>query len=178
MVVAGHGQHHHYHTVLRQQLAVVQHHRAHFAHCAAIHEHLACRHGVFALHVLGGQLNHAAILRHADVVGLHAHLLRQTLMDLQHALFTVEGDKEAGTGQRVDDLQLLLAGVTRHVEHIRLVVDHVHPLAEQLVDDAAHLHLVAGDGAGGDDDLIARSNVHLPMGGEGHAVQGAHLLTL
>ena len=68
--------------------------------------------------------------------------------------FTVERNEEAGLGQRVDDLQLLLAGVARHMEHIRLVVDHVHPLAEQLVDDPAHLHLVAGDGAGGDDDLI------------------------
>ena len=48
-----------------------------------------------------------------------------SLVDLQHPLLTVEGNEELGLGQGVDDLQLLLAGVAGHVEHIRLVVHHV-----------------------------------------------------
>ena len=178
MVVAGHGQHHHDHALGGQQTAVVEHHGAHVAHAAAVHEHLAGGDGGLALHVLGGQLDDGAVVGDADVPGIHAHGLGHPAVDLQHPLLAVEGDEELGLHQRVDDLQLLLAGVAGHVEHVGLVIDHVHALAEQLVDDPAHRHLVAGDGTGGDDDLVAGTHVHLLVGGEGHAVQGAHLLAL
>ena len=176
--MAGHGQYHHHHAVLGQNLPVVQHHRAHFAYAAAVHEHLAGGNGSLALHVLGGQLDDAAVVGHADVVGVHPHALRHPLVDLQHPLLAVEGDKELGSGQGVDDLQLLLAGVAGHMQHVRLVIHHVRALTEQLVDDPAHRHLVAGDGAGGDDHLVAGADVHLLVGGKGHAVQGAHFLAL
>ena len=178
VVVAGHGQHDDHHAVLSQQLAVIEHHGAHLTHAAAVHEHLAGGDTRLALDVLGGQLDDGTVVSHDDVVGLHAHALGHPLVDLQHALLAVEGDEEPGLRQRVDDLQLLLAGVAGHMQHVGLVIHHVRALAEQLVDDPPHRHLVAGDGAGGDDDLVAEADVHLLVGGEGHAVQGAHLLAL
>ena len=108
----------------------------------------------------------------------HAHGLGHLLVDLQHPLLAMQGDKEPGLRQRVDDLQLLLAGVAGHVQHIRLVIHHVRALAEQLIDDPPHRHFVAGYGAGGDDDLVPGGDVHLLVGAEGHAVKGAHLLAL
>ena len=128
--------------------------------------------------MFGGQLDNGAVFRHADAVGIHAHGLRHPLVDLQHPLLAVQRDEEPGLGQGVDDLQLLLAGVAGHMQHIRLVIHHVGPLAEQLVDDPAHRHLIAGNGGGGNNDLVLGADVDLLMGGEGHAVQGAHLLAL
>ena len=112
------------------------------------------------------------------MVAVHAHLLGQLAVDLEHALLTMEGDEETGLRQRVDDLQLLLAGVAGDVEHIGLVVNDLHALAEQFVDDPAHRHLVAGDGGGGENHLVAGADLHLLVGGKGHAVQRAHLLAL
>ena len=178
MIVAGHGQYHHHHAVLGQDLPVVEHHGAHFTHAAAVHEYLPGGNGGLAFHVLGGQLDDAAVIGHADVIGSHAHALRHPFMNLQHPLLAMEGDEELGPCQGVDDLQLLLTGVAGHMQHVRLVIHHVCALAEQLVDDPSHRHLVAGDGAGGDDHLVAGADVHLLVGGEGHAVQGAHLLAL
>ena len=38
--------------------------------------------------------------------------------------------------------------------------------------------LIAGDGRRGDDDPVAGLDLHLAMAGEGHAVQGGHVLAL
>ena len=127
---------------------------------------------------LAGDFNDAAVVGDGDVIAVHAHLLSQLAVDLQHPLLTVERDEEPGLRQGVDDLQLLLAGVAGDVEHIRPVIDHRSALAEQLVDDPAHRDLVAGNGGGGEDDLVAGADLHLLVGGEGHAVQGAHFLAL
>ena len=78
----------------------------------------------------------------------------------------------------MDDLQLLLAGVAGHMEGEFPLVDHVCPLAVELVDDVAHGVLVARDGGGGDDHLISGLDVHLTVGGEGHPGQGGHGLAL
>ena len=178
MVVGGHGQHDDHHAVLGQELPVVEDHGPHIAHAGAVHKHLSGGNGRLALHVLGGQLDNGAVFSHADAVGIHAHGLRHPLVDLQHPLLAVQRDEEPGLGQGVDDLQLLLAGVAGHMQHVRLVIHHVGPLAEQLVDDPAHRHLIAGNGGGGNNDLVLGADVDLLMGGEGHAVQGAHFLAL
>ena len=112
------------------------------------------------------------------MIAVHAHLLSQLAVDLQHPLLTVERDEETRLRQGVDDLQLLLAGVAGDVKHIRPVINHGSTLAEQLVDDTAHRDLVAGNGGGGEDHLVTGADLHLLVGGEGHAVQGAHFLAL
>ena len=38
--------------------------------------------------------------------------------------------------------------------------------------------LIAGDGRRGDNDPVAGLDLHLAMAGEGHAVQGRHILAL
>ena len=71
-------------------------------------------------------------------------------------LLAVDGDEELGLDQRVDDLQLLLAGVAGDVKvRSALFIHHVGTLAVQLVDDVADGLFVAGNGGGGDDDPVA-----------------------
>ena len=158
--------------------AVPQHHAAHVAHAGAVHEHLARSDGAPQLAGLGGELDHPADVADDDVVGGHPHLLGQLGVDLQMALFPVDGDEELGLHQAVDDLQLLLAGVAGHMEGQRPLVDHLGSLPVELVDHVAHGVLVAGNGGGGDDDLVPRLDVHLPVGGEGHPGERRHGLTL
>ena len=158
--------------------AVPQHHAAHVAHAGAVHEHLARSDGAGQLAALGGQLNDPADVADDDVAGLHAHLAGQLGVDLQHALLAVDGDEELGLDQGVDDLQLLLAGVARNVQGALPLVEHLGPLAVELVDDVADGVLVAGDGGGGDDDAVPVLDVHLAVGGEGHAAQSGHGLAL
>ncbi len=85
----------------------------------------------------------------------HAHLPGQLCVDLQHALFSVDRDEELGLDQGVDDLQLLLAGVARHVEGPGVLADHLGLFPVKLVDDVIHGILVARDGRGRDDDPVA-----------------------
>ena len=86
VVVRAHGQHDDDHAVLGEDLAVVEHDRAHVADARPVHEHLARGDGRLALHVLGRQLDDRAVLRHTDLIGLHAHALGHALVDLEHAL--------------------------------------------------------------------------------------------
>ncbi len=76
------------------------------------------------------------------------------------------------------DLQFLLAGVARHMEGELPLVEHVRPLAVELIDDAANGVLVARNGGGRDDDPVAGADIHLAVGVEGHAGQGGHGLPL
>ena len=57
-------------------------------------------------------------------------------------------------------------------------VDDLRSLPEQLVDDPGHRPLVAGNGGGGQDHPVPRADLHLPVLGEGHPVQGGHVLPL
>ena len=168
--MGGDGQYHHHHAVLGQALAVPHDHGAHVTHAGAVHVHLAGGHGAVELEGLGRQLDDGAVVGNGDVVALHAHVLSQLAVDLEHALLAVEGNEEAGLGEGVDDLQLLLAGVAGHMQDVRPVIDHLHALAEQLVDDAGDGHLVAGNGGGGEDHLVPCAQLHLLVGGEGHTV--------
>ncbi len=86
--------------------------------------------------------------------------------------------KNLGLHQGVDDLQLLLAGVAGDVERPGVLVDHLGPLAVELVDDVVHGIFVAGHGGGGDDDPVAGLDLHLPVGGKGDAEEGGHGLAL
>ena len=99
-------------------------------------------------------------------------------MELEHPLLAVEGDEELGLDQGVDDFQLLLAGVARHMEGQVPLVHHLYALAVELVDHIADGVLITGNGGGGDDDPVAGEQVHLPVGVEGHPGEGGHSLPL
>ena len=83
-----------------------------------------------------------------------------------------------GPGEGEDHFQLFLAGVAGNVHIRQPLVHHVGALAEQFVDHGVHRLFVAGDGGGGDEDFVAVANLHLPVAGKGHPVQGAHGLAL
>ena len=159
-------------------LAVPQDHAAHVAHAGAVHQDLTRRHGVTQAAGLVGAVDDPADVADQDILRTHAHLPRQSGVLLQMALLTVNGDKVAGLGQGVDDLQLLAAGVARDVQALQLVVDHVGALAVKLVDDAGDGLFIAGNGGSGNDDLIAGLDLHLAVAGEGHTVQGGHIFAL
>ena len=99
-------------------------------------------------------------------------------MLLQMPLLPVDGNEKLWFCQRVDDLQFLAAGVTGSVQPLELVVYDIRTLAVQLVDDARDGLFVAGNRGGRDDHMIPRLDFHLPVAGEGHAVQSGHILAL
>ena len=59
-----------------------------------------------------------------------------------------------------------------------LVINNIRALAVKLIDDAADGLFVAGNGGGGDDDAVARLDLHLTVAGERHAVQRGHVFAL
>ena len=73
---------HHDHAVLRKMLAVPQHHAAHVAHAAAVHEHTPGGDGAVDLAGLAGELEDGADLADVNVPGVHAHGLRQLGVEL------------------------------------------------------------------------------------------------
>ena len=66
--------------------------------------------------------------------------------------------------------QLFLTGVAGDMETFTLFIDNFGTLAVQLIDDTGNSLFVAGNGGGGDDDSVAGGDIHLFMGGKGHAV--------
>ncbi len=67
-------------------------------------------------------------------------------------------------------------GVSRDVDELRPVGDDLDPLQHQPVHDAGHLALVAGNGAGREDDTVAGGELDLGMIVAGEpGERGAHL---
>ena len=58
---------------------------------------------------------------------------------MEHAALAVNRDKELRLYQRVHHFELFLAGVARYVQVGAALVDNLHALGEQLVDDAGEL---------------------------------------
>ena len=93
-------------------------------------------------------------------------------------LLTVDRHKESGLAQGVNDLQLLLAGVTGNMQTLALFIDHIGTLPVKLVDDLGNSLFVTGDSGCGNDDPVAGNDIDLLMGGEGHPVQSGHIFAL
>ena len=160
-------------------LAVAQDDRPDIAHAVAVDEHLAGgRGGGHELHRARSDLHGVAVFADDDIFALHSHGHRQVLVKLQHALLAVERDKVLRTRERVNDLELLLTGVTGDVKHIGAVIDDLDALSEQLVDDTGNGVFVAGDRGSGNDDAVSRTDLDLLVLGKRHAVERGHLLAL
>ena len=177
-VLAGKVHHHHDHTVLGQMLPVPKDHAAHVPYAQAVHQHLPGGNGARKLCRIPGELDDPADVADDDMVGIHAHLTGKLRMALEVTLLSVDGNEELGLHQGVDDFQLLLAGVARHMEVRQLVIDHLRALPIELVDDGGNGLFVAGNGRGGDQHPVAGLDLHLTVAGEGHAVQGRHVFAL
>ena len=155
-------------------LAVPEYHTAHIAHTVAVHKHPSGGDGAVELGRIGGELNDPADFADEDAPGVHAHVAGELGMGLEVPLLSVDGNKELGLDQSVNDFQLFLAGVAGDVQGEFSLIDHLGILAVELVDDVADGVFIAGNGGGGEDDPVARLNVHLPVGVEGHPGQGGH----
>ena len=159
-------------------LAVAQHHGANVADAHAVHEHAPRRDGRAELGGFGGQLNDSAVLADDDVPAVVTHTHDHVAALVEHAALAVHGDEELRLYERVHHFELFLAGVARYVQIGAALVDDLRALGEELVNNAGDRRLVAGNGARGDDDAIARADVHLLMLGKRHAVERGHALAL
>ena len=173
-----HGQHHDEQAVLGQVLAVAQHHVAHVADAQAVDEHLAAGHRARHVHRRAGQLDDLAVLRDMHVLVVHAQRPGQVGVVVQVAILAVHRDKELRMHQRVDQLELLLAGVAGDVYLGERLVDDVRAGAVELVDHAGNGLFVARNGGGRDDDHVGVADDQLFMLGKGHARQAGHRFAL
>ena len=172
------GHHHDDQAVLAQVLAVAQHHVAHIAHAQAVHQHRAGGNLLAQVAALAVHLDHLPDLRDDDVLAGHAHGFGQLRVLPEHAVFAVDGDEILRLHQRVNQLQLLLAGVAGNVHLRHGLVHHLRAAAVQLVDDPGDEFLIAWDGVGGHDDHVALADLQLAVLGVGHAGQARHGLAL
>ena len=95
-----------------------------------------------------------------------------------HAVFTVHGDEVLRPDQRVQQLQLFLAGVAGNVHLRHRAVHHLRAQPVQLVDHAGDELLVAGNRRRGNDDHVALADLQLPVFGICHPGQAGHRLAL
>ena len=92
-------------------------------------------------------------------------------MRLQMTLLTMNGNKESGLQQAMDNFQFLLTSVTRDMQALKLVVDDLRSLAIKFVDNFSDGFFIAGNGGCGDDHTVGSSNLDLTMARECHAVK-------
>ena len=156
-------------------LTVPQHNVAHVAHAQTIHQNGS--HGNLPHHLRAvlPKFQHVSGGKHENILLLHAQTLGDLCLSLQMLELPVYGNSVFGTYQGIDQLDLLLTGMSRHMGILK---DHVRPLPQQLVDDLCDGLFVAGYGIGGKDHGISRPHGNLPVHPPGHAAQGGHALPL
>ena len=112
------------------------------------------------------------------MVGGNAHGQPQLAVGGKVLVLAVDRHEVARVHQPLHELQLLLAGVTRHVHLDRGIVDDLHVHLGKLIDDASDQLLVAGNGGGGQHDQVGGTQRDLIMIPERHAVECRHRLAL
>ena len=135
-------------AVLAEVLAVAQDHVAHVADAKAIHQHAARGHLAHDGQAVLAHLDDLTDLRDDDVFRPGAQRLGQLRVLPQLRILAVDGQEILRLDQRVQELDLLLAGVAGDVHLAQLAVDDVGPAAVELVDDPRHGLFIAGDGVG------------------------------
>ena len=99
-------------------------------------------------------------------------------MFLKMLLLTVDRYEVLRFDETEHHFEFFLIGMARDMDLVHALVDHFGPQFHQLVDDTADHFLVAGDGRGGDDDVVVRCDLDFPVVGERHAGQSRHRLAL
>ena len=159
-------------------LAVAQDHVAHVADAKAVHQHAARGHLAHDGQAVLAHLDDLADLRDDDVFRPGAQRLGQLRVLPQLRILAVDGQEILGLDQRVQELDLLLAGVAGDVHLAQLAVDDVGPAAVELVDDPRHGLFIARDGVGRENDHIRGADLELAVLAVGHAGQARHGLAL
>src|SRR5450759_3421177 len=174
-----HGHDHDEHAIVGQGSAVAQHDFTHVADGEAVYEDVA---GGNRRGAAGGavreELDGLTVLDDEDILGRHSRFHGQAAVLDEHPELAVDRDEVFGPRQPEHQLEFFLAGMARHVDLLHAVVVDVGPGLEEVVDRPGHVLLVAGDGAGADDDGVSGLNLHETVVAPGHAGQADHRLTL
>ncbi len=110
--------------------------------------------------------------------GATPHLGGQPAVLDEHPELAVDRDEVTRLGQVEHQLQLFLAGVAGDVRAPDGVVEDVGADLEEVVDGPCDHLLVARDGAGADDDRVARHDLDEAMVAVGHPREARHRLAL
>ena len=137
------GDDHHHDTLFGEHLAITQHTLTDVADDAVDIE-VAGGHASSRLQTVVAEGQHIAVLAHQHVIARHAHEVAELRVGDQVSILAVDGHEEIGRRQRQVRLDLVGLGMARGV-HIRDArVDHLRAGAQQAVDHAVDVALVAG----------------------------------
>ncbi len=156
-------------------LPVTQHHITHIADAQAVHKDTAHRHTSGHICLIFIQLQHIAGGQNKDIILVNPQILCNFSLSLQVLVLSVYRNRIPGMHQGIDQLDLLLTGMSRYMS---ILEDHVRPLAQQLIDNPGHRLLIARDGVGRKDDRVPMAYGDLLMHIAGHTAQRRHTLSL
>ena len=109
------------------------------------------------------------------MVLLDPQLVGDGRLGFQMAVLSVHRNRIFGMHKRIDQLDLLLAGMSRHMS---ILEDHIGALGGQLVDNLRHRFLIARNRIGTEDNRISRHDMNLPVQVLRHPGQSSHGLSL
>ena len=156
-------------------LAVPKNDISHVADAKSVYQHFA---GVDLVHYLGllaVKLQHVAGLQHEHVLLGDAKRQGQAGVGFPVAELAVDGDGVLRFHKGVDQLQLLLTGMSGYVG---ILEDHVGPLLGELIDDLGDGFLISRNGIGAEDNRVSGHDSHFLVDVRRHPGQGRHGLSL
>ena len=121
------------------------------------------------------QLQHVAGLQDKDVFLRDAQIPCDIAVRDEVLVFAVNRDRILRLHQRIDQLEILLAGVTGDMH---ILEDDVRALHQQFVDDVRHGLFVAGDRVGREDDRVIPVDRDFLMLAARHAGERRHAFAL
>ena len=161
--------------VLCQVLAVSEDDVAHVSHAESVNQDVADRNTVRHLRAVRCQLKHVSRLQDKNILFGDTQFLNKLGLSLEVTIFSVHGNGIFWLDQSIDQLNILLAGVSGYMNVLEY---DVRPLQKELIDHVGDRFLIARDGAGGEDNGISLSDRYLPVNALRHAAEGRHALAL
>ena len=121
------------------------------------------------------ELEHIARTENENILFLVSKRAGDFGLCLEVAEFTVDRDGVSGLDQVIDQLDVLLTGVSGCVH---ILADNISTLQQEFIDHGGDCLLVARDGAGGKDNRIVGADGHFAVHAVRHAAEGCHALAL
>ena len=162
-------------AVLSQMLTVADHDVAHIADTEPVDENPAGLYFADDSCRLITDLQHVSRMKEPDPLLRDPEGFRDMSLSLKMSPLSVHRDRVLRPDQRIDELDVLLAGVSGNM---RILENHFRSDLGQLIDDIRDGFLVARNRMGGEDDPIAGHNLDLLMNIGRHSRQRRHGLAL
>ena len=162
-------------SVLRQMLAIPQDNISHISYPKTIYQKRA---GLYMAGHLGRlliQLQNIPCLQDKDMIVIESQIPGDPRLTLQMTVFAVNRNGILRLHQRVDQLDLFLAGMAGYM---CILEDHVRSLHGQLVNHLGNCFFIARNGIGTENHRISRLDNHLLMHVEGDSGKRRHGLSL